>query len=85
MTRRKQFLSAFLIIGFIMSALGLWAARFLPDPIGGICARIFHIITTPIILEISFGVLGICIVLALAHYNEKRSDEWVEMDFPDEK
>jgi hypothetical protein len=86
MTRRKQLLSAFLIIGFIMSALvGLWGARFLPDPIGGICARIFHIITTPIILEISFGALGICIVLALAHYNEKRADEWVEMDFPDEK
>jgi hypothetical protein len=69
----------------MMGLVGLWGARFLPDPIGGLCARIFHIITTPIILEISFGVLGICIVLALAHYNEKREDEWVEMDFPDEK
>jgi hypothetical protein len=39
---------------------------------------------TPIILEISFGVLGLMIVVALAHYHETKADEWVEMDFPKE-
>jgi hypothetical protein len=70
--------------GIIAGIVGLWFGRFLPGTAGELMARIFHIITTPIILEISFGVLGLLIVLALAHYHEKRADEWVEMDIPDE-
>lgn len=74
-----------LIIGGVtLGIISLWAGRFLPGTAGEVMARIFHIITTPIILEASFGILGIVIVMALAHYNEKRSDEWVEMDIPDD-
>jgi len=85
MSRTRQLINAFLIIAaVIFGIIGLWAGRFLPGPLGSICAQIFHIVTTPIILEISFGILGILIVLALAHYHEKHADEWVEMDVPDE-
>lgn|GEM_PF-1953767 len=85
MSRTRQLINAFLVIAAVMfGIIGLWAGRFLPEPLGSICARIFHILTTPIILEISFGILGILIVLALAHHHEKNADEWVEMDVPDE-
>ena len=85
MSRARQLCNSLLIIGAIIGTLvGLWAGRFLPGKTGELCARVFHILTTPIILEISFGVLGIVIVLALAHYHEKTANEWVEMDVPDE-
>ena len=85
MSRARQLRSAFLIISLvIMGILSLWFGRFLPGAAGELFARVFHIITTPIILEISFGLLGIMIVMAIAHYHEKNADEWVEMDFPDE-
>ena len=85
MSRARQLWNSFLIISTIIGALvGLWAGRFLPGKTGELFARVFHILTTPIILEISFGVLGIIIVLALAHYHEKNANEWVEMDVPDE-
>lgn len=85
MSQRRQIRSAaFIFGGIIAGILGLWFGRFLPGVPGELFARVFHIITTPIILEISFGVLGIIIVMALAHYHEKRADEWVEMDIPDE-
>lgn len=85
MTRARQLWNSFLIISTIIgSVIGLWAGRFLPGKVGEIFARIFHIITTPILLEISFGFLGVCIVMALAHYHEKHANEWVEMDVPDE-
>jgi hypothetical protein len=35
-------------------------------------------------MEITFGALGIVIVVALAHYHEKHANEWVEMDIPDD-
>jgi hypothetical protein len=86
MSNARQLRNALLIIGgVILGIISLWAGRFLPGSAGEVLARIFHIITTPIILEASFGILGIMIVMALAHYNEKRADEWVEMDFPDDK
>lgn len=85
MSRARQLWNSFLIISTIIGALvGLWAGRFLPGKTGELFARVFHILTTPIILEISFGVLGIIIVMALAHYHEKNANEWVEMDIPDE-
>ena len=85
MSRTRQLINAFLIIAAVMLGIvGLWAGRFLPEPLGSMCARIFHILTTPIIMEISFGILGILIVLALAHHHEKNADDWVEMDVPDE-
>lgn len=79
-------LRGFLLIIFaiIGGLLGLWSGRFLPGAAGEFFARMFHIITTPIILEISFGVLGLMIVVALAHYHETKADEWVEIDFPKE-
>jgi predicted membrane chloride channel (bestrophin family) len=86
MSNARQLRNALLIIGGVIFAiLSLWAGRFLPGTLGEVMSRVFHIITTPIILEASFGILGIVIVMTLAHYNEKRADEWVEMDFPDEK
>lgn len=85
MSRARQLWNSFLIISIIIGAvIGLWAGRFLPGKAGEIFGRIFHILTTPIILEISFGVLGIIIVLALSHFHEKNADEWVEMDIPDD-
>lgn len=85
MSRARQLWNSFLIISAIISAvMGLWAGRFLPGKAGEVFAKIFHILTTPIILEISFGVLGIIIVLALSHYHEKNANEWVEMDIPDD-
>jgi uncharacterized membrane protein len=85
MSRARQLWNSFLIISLIIGGLiGLWAGRFLPGKTGEIFAKIFHILTTPIILEISFGVLGIIIVLALSHYHEKNADEWVEMDIPND-
>ena len=85
MSRARQLWNSFLIISAIIGALiGLWAGRFLPGKVGEIFAKVFHILTTPIILEISFGMIGIIIVLALSHYHEKNADEWVEMDIPDE-
>jgi hypothetical protein len=74
-----------IIFGLIAGLLGLWSGRFLPGTAGEFFARIFHIITTPILLEITFGVLGLMIVFGLAHYHEKKADEWVEMDFPKEE
>jgi hypothetical protein len=74
-----------IIFGVIAGLLGLWSGRFLPGTAGEFFARIFHILTTPIILEISFGALGIMIVFALAHHHEKNADEWVEMDFPQDE
>lgn len=86
MSNARQLRSALLIIGgVIFGIIGLWAGRFLPGTVGEVMSRVFHIITTPIILEASFGILGIVIVMTLAHYHEKNADEWVEMDFPDEK
>jgi hypothetical protein len=85
MSRLRQLTSALLILGTITSlVVGLWAGRFLPGKAGEFFARFFHLITTPIILEISFAALGIFIVIALAHHHEKNADEWVEMDIPDE-
>jgi hypothetical protein len=85
MPNSRQLRNAILIIGGVaLGIISLWAGRFLPGSAGEIMARIFHIITTPIILEASFGILGIVIVMALAHFNEKRADEWVEMDFPED-
>ncbi|MFM2170531.1 MAG: hypothetical protein RI957_760 [Verrucomicrobiota bacterium] len=86
MSNARQLRHAALIIGgVILGIISLWAGRFLPGTAGEVLARIFHILTTPIILEASFGVLGIVIVMTLAHYNEKNADEWVELDFPDDK
>jgi Zn-dependent protease with chaperone function len=85
MSRARQLWSSFLIISIIIGAVvGLWAGRFLPGKAGELFGRIFHILTTPIILEISFGILGIIIVLALSHYHEKNADEWVEMEIPND-
>lgn len=85
MSNASQLRRAILIIaGVTLGIISLWAGRFLPGSAGEVMARIFHIITTPIILEASFGILGIVIVMTLAYYNEKRADEWVEMDFPDD-
>jgi hypothetical protein len=86
MTPFAQFLRAAAIIASVMIGLvALWAARFLPGSLGRIFAWIFHVLTTPIILEISFAALGVVIVLAIAHRAEKNADEWVEMDFPDDE
>jgi hypothetical protein len=85
MSRARQLWNSFLIISIIIGAVvGLWAGRFLPGKAGELFGRLFHILTTPIILEISFGVLGIIIVLALSHYHEKNADEWVEMEIPND-
>ncbi len=85
MSSLRQFAYASLVIGSVMLlVIGTWAGRFFPDPVGPIFARIFHICTTPIIMEITFGALGIVIVVALAHYHEKHANEWVEMDIPDD-
>jgi hypothetical protein len=45
---------------------------------------IFHICTTPIIMEITLATIGIVIVVALAQYHEKHANEWIEMDIPDD-
>lgn len=85
MSPLSQFFRAALIIAaVIIGIIGLWAGRFLPDPAGHLFSQIFHIITTPILLEISFSILGVIIVLIIAHRAEKNADEWVEMDFPEE-
>jgi hypothetical protein len=85
MSSARQLRHSLLIISLVIGGiLLLWFGRFLPGAAGELFARLFHILTTPIILEISFGALGIFIVLAIAHYHEKNADEWVEMDFPDE-
>lgn len=85
MNHFRQLRGALLIIlSVITGIVGLWAGRFLPGALGEFMARLFHLITTPIILEISFGVLGAMIVVALAHHHEKNADEWVEIEFPEE-
>lgn len=86
MSSFRQFLQAATVIASVMIGLvGLWACRFLPGSFGRTCAWIFHVLTTPVILEISFAALGIIIVLIIAHRAEKNADEWVELDFPDDE
>ena len=85
MSSLRQFAYASLIIfSVLMLVIGTWAGRFFPDPVGAIFARIFHICTTPIIMEITLATFGIVIVVALAQYHEKHANEWVEMDIPDD-
>ena len=85
MTSLRQFTYSCLVIFAVLAlVIGTWAGRFFPDPAGAIFARIFHICTTPIIMEITLATIGVVIVVLLAHYHEKNANEWVEMDIPDD-
>jgi hypothetical protein len=82
-TRFAQFRNGFLIIFSLMLVLGgLFMAMHIPGKVGHLVSTFVLRITTPIILEISFGTLGIIIVVALAFYNSRREDEYVEMEIP---
>ena len=60
MSRTRQLINAFLIIAAVMLGIvGLWAGRFLPEPLGSICARIFHILTTPITHNLNVSEPGL--------------------------
>lgn len=83
MPRFQQFLSALAIIVAVATGIvAIWLGRYLPGAAGDLFQALFRLLTTPIILEISFFALGLLIVMALAHYQETRHSEWVEMDFP---
>ena len=85
MPRLRQFLSALALIAAVAAGIvGLWLGRYLPGSAGELFQAMFRLLTTPIILEISFFSIGLLIVMALSHYHETRHNEWVEMDFPDE-
>ena len=82
-SRIAQLRNGFLIIFSIMAVLGgLFFAMHIPGQVGQMVSAFVLRITTPIILEISFGTLGIIIVVALAFYNSRREDEYVEIEIP---
>lgn len=82
-SRIAQFRNGFFIIFSVMLVLGgLFLAMHIPGKVGHLVSTFVLRITTPIILEISFGTLGIIIVVALAFYNSRREDEYVEMEIP---
>jgi hypothetical protein len=82
-SRIAQFRNGFFIILSIMLILGgLFLAMHIPGEVGHLVSTFVLRITTPFILEISFGTLGIILVVALAFYNSRREDEFVEMEIP---
>lgn len=83
-SRGKELRIGILIIVAVMLLLGgLFLAMQIPGKVGQFTTQFVLKITTPIILEISFATLGIIIVLALAWYNTRNANEFVEIDFPD--
>ena len=80
--RRKQVAVALVILGIVaLTVVGMAAAAHLPGVAGEFFARILGIITTPFILEGSFFILGLVIVLTLNQWRQMREgDELVYLE-----
>jgi hypothetical protein len=64
---------------------GLIGWRHLPGLLGEWLGLMIGIVTTPFILELSFAVLGLTVVLALNHWRQKRTgDELMYLEQVDE-
>lgn len=81
-SRRRQLLGGTAALGFVsLVVLTLWLGRFVPGFIGEWFGVVAGIATTPILMEASFLVLGLLVVMTVNAWNNHRDgDELVYLD-----
>jgi hypothetical protein len=81
--RRKQ-VAAGVVILLVLTVLvsgALIGWRYLPGLLGEWMGVVIGVMSTPFLLEISFGILGLMVVLMLNHWRQKRAgDELVYLE-----
>jgi hypothetical protein len=80
--RKQQVIVGFCVVAGVAGLILLIAwARFLPGVGGEFFGRILGIISTPFLMEASFSVLGLVLVMALNIWRQRREgDELVYLD-----
>jgi len=80
--RFKQVAVGVVVLAIVLVVtLGVRLASFLPGIVGDFFGIITGILSTPIMLEISFFTIGLMIVFAINHWRMKRDgDEFVYLD-----
>jgi hypothetical protein len=85
--RRRQIGAVAVLIlgtGGLASAT-LFGWRLVPGVFGEWLGTVIGVMTTPFLLEASFALIGLCLVVALNHRRWLRDgDEWVQLDVADE-
>jgi hypothetical protein len=85
--RKKQIAAvAVLILGIGgLASATLFGWRLVPGVFGEWLGTVIGVMTTPFLLEASFALIGLCLVVALNHRRWLRDgDEWVQLDVADE-
>lgn len=70
-----------LLTALVCGTLAGW--RYVPGLLGEWLGMMVGVMTTPFLLEASFVILGLTLVLALNYWHQRRTgDEWVDLEMP---
>jgi len=86
--RSHGFRTVFIGFGLILIVFAIiviiWAGTFLPGYLGEVFRSVAGLLGTPLIMEGSFCLIALFIVLSVNSYRrEKEGDEYVSMDIPE--